>query len=240
MRIEIIASGSSGNAYVLHQEDGASLLVEAGIPYRHLQVALKHRVTELDGCLISHEHGDHATAAAHLAKAGVDLYASPGTFQALGLAGHRVHLIADQQPVSIGPRWIVLPFAAVHDATEPLGFVILAADGDRLLYLSDSAYCAHTFKDLTHVMVEANYSGELLRRQVVAGSIEPQVAARTIRNHMSLERCIDLLKANDLRAVREIHLLHLSNSNSDERGFQAAVERATGIPTRVAPEGVRA
>lgn len=237
MRIEIIASGSSGNAYALHQEGGAPLLIEAGINYKRLQAALKHRVTRLAGALISHEHGDHAKAARDLMRAGVDVYATAGTFEALGLTGHRAHTLVPLRAEVISEDWTVLPFKAVHDAAEPVGFVIRARDGDRLLYLSDSAYCEPTFEGLTHVMVEANYSESIMHDRVMKGSLDKLVAVRTIRNHMSLERCVQLLNANDLTRVREIHLLHLSDGNSDERAFKETVERATGVPTYVAAAG---
>lgn len=240
MRIEVIASGSSGNAYALHQEGAAPLLIEAGIPYKRLQVALKHQVTRLAGCLISHEHGDHAKAAKDLMKAGVDVYATAGTFTTLGLAGHRARIVAPLMPQQVGEHWIVLPFKAVHDSADPVGFLVLADDGDRLLYVTDSSYVEHTFKGLTHVMVEANYSETIMHDRVMSGSLDKLVAVRVIRNHMSIERCIQLLHANDLSRVREIVLLHLSDGNADERGFREAVERATGIPTSVAGEGVRA
>lgn len=55
---------------------------------------------------------------------------------------------------------------------------------------------------------------------------------------MSLETCIDTLKANDLSFVQNIVLLHLSNNNSDANNFKNSVEGATGIPTIVADKGV--
>lgn len=240
MRIEVIASGSSGNAYALHQEGAAPLLIEAGVQYKRLQAALKHQVTSLAGALISHEHGDHGKAAQNLTRAGVDVYATAGTLGALKLAGHRAHALSPIEPRVIDRHWTVMAFPAVHDAAEPAGFLVSSADGDRLLYLSDSSYCAHTFANLTLVMIEANYSEAIMHERVMSGSLDKLVAVRTIRNHMSLERCIQLLHANDLSRVREIVLLHLSDGNADERGFREAVERATGIPTSVAGEGVRA
>lgn len=240
MRIEVIASGSSGNAYALHQEGAAPLLLEAGIQYKRLQVALKHQVTSLAGALISHEHGDHAKAAQNLTKAGVDVYATAGTLEVLKLAGHRAHALSPIEPKVIDRHWTVMAFPAVHDAAEPAGFLVSAADGDRLLYLSDSAYCAHTFSNLTLVMIEANYSESIMHDRVMSGSLDKLVAVRTIRNHMSLERCVQLLNANDLTKVREIHLLHLSDGNANEQTFRQTVERATGVPVYVSGEGVRA
>jgi hypothetical protein len=50
---------------------------------------------------------------------------------------------------------------------------------------------------------------------------------------MSLEKCVEYLKAADLSKVMAIYLLHLSDANSDEREFKRAIERETGVPVYV-------
>lgn len=212
--------------------------IEAGISFKQYQRALDFRISSLDFVLISHEHGDHAKAAKDLTKAGVDVYATRGTLDALGLSGHRVHALTQLEEAKVGP-WRILPFPAVHDAVEPCGFLV--GHGDyRLLYLSDSAFTPYRFTGLVEVAIEANFSVESLLERVEEGHVNSFQAARVIRSHLSLEECIRLLTSNDLSRCRAIHLLHLSSGNSDEAAFKEAVERATGIPTFVAGEGVRA
>lgn len=234
MRIRVLASGSGGNAYVLENDAGGRLLLEAGIRYADLQKALGYGVSRLDGCLVSHEHGDHGKAAAKVAAAGVNVYATAGTLPAIGVTGHRARALAPLQTVSVGD-WRVLAFPAVHDAAEPCGFLVASGDS-KLLYVTDTAYCAYRFDGLTHVLVEANFSMEILQRNLESGRLPAVQMARVIRNHLSIERCIELLQANDLSRVAEIHLLHLSNSNADAVEFKRRVERATGRPARVAEE----
>lgn len=235
MTVQVIASGSKGNAYVLRSEGVAPLLLECGITYKDLQVALAHQVTSLAGCVISHEHGDHSKAAVRLTAAGVRVYATAGTLAALNITGHRAIAVKYLQRTRVG-SWTVVPFKAVHDAAEPAGFLIEDAHGDSLLFITDSAYCAYTFPGVGLVMIECNYDTDMMNHAVMRGSLLPQVAARTIKNHMSLSNCIKTLQANDLSACRQIVLLHLSNGNSHEVRFKQAVEAATGIPTTIAPE----
>jgi len=45
---------------------------------------------------------------------------------------------------------------------------------------------------------------------------------------MSLNTCKETLLANDLSQVQKIVLIHLSDSNSDERKFKKVIEEATG------------
>ena len=153
---------------------------------------------------------------------------SAGTAAALKVSGAGVRITKAHEQFSVG-AWAIMPFDAVHDAAEPLGFVVAAGD-DRLLYLTDSAYCKYRFAGLTVIALECNYSLDMLR----ASSMPEVVQNRIIRNHMSLETALELLRANDLSRVREIHLLHMSEGNSDALAFKAAVHEATGRPVFVA------
>lgn len=231
MKINSLASSSRGNCYQLIEGD-ASLLLEAGIRFQDIQRGTGFGLSKLAGTLVSHEHGDHAKAIKEVMKAGVDVYASAGTFEALGISGHRAHPVTAMQPVEIGP-WTVLPFAAVHDAAEPLGFLI-RGQGSKTLYLTDSGYCRYKFKGLTHLLIECNHSLEILRKNVAEGIIDVAHKNRVMQNHLSLENCLAFLEANDLSAVEEIHLLHLSDNNSDADAFKRAVQAATGKPVYVA------
>ena len=128
IEINALASSSAGNCYRV--TDGKTpLLIEAGIPFREIQRALNYTVTDLAGALISHEHGDHSKAAADLMKAGVDIYASRGTIDALGLSGHRFRAVLPRLQFNIY-SWTILPFEVEHDAAEPLGFLLANKSGD--------------------------------------------------------------------------------------------------------------
>jgi phosphoribosyl 1,2-cyclic phosphodiesterase len=236
-----LASSSAGCAYLLTAEHHKPLLIECGLSYAILQKRLWEQgvdVTDLAGCLISHSHGDHAKATAKIMAAGVDCYASRECWQTLGLAGHRAKDVGNTLYRGI-EGWMLYPFRVVHDEPGTLGFMVVdnhgfKSEGDHLLYLTDSAYCPYRFEGLTHVCVEANYDSEILKGNVMAGRLEPSVGARTIGSHASIGTVVDMLKANDLSKVREIHLLHLSDANSDAAAFKQAVQEACGVPCYVA------
>lgn len=232
MNITVIASGSSGNAYRV--DDGeTSLLLDAGIPLRLIKRALNFRVRDIAGCLITHAHGDHAKAAGDLAKAGVDIYTSKGTLDACRLTGHRMKAVEALKEINIG-TFAVLPFDIQHDAPDPLGFLLTSrATGEKLLYFTDTYYIKYRFTGLTHIMGECNYSMDIIEQSVRNGYIPPELVPRLIKSHMSLDHFLDLLKANDLRQVKQIYLLHLSNNNSDAERFKEAVQKLTGTEVYV-------
>ena len=232
MEIKVFASGSSGNAYLVSDEK-TTLLLDAGIPLREIQVACGFKVRMIDGCLITHSHKDHSKAAEGLARLGVDIYSSQGTIDACRLTGHRINTVKALEGITIG-TFKVLPFDVQHDAPEPLGFLIESTTtGERLLYFTDTYYIKYRFERLTHIMAECNYSKEAMLRSIEAGYIPIELVPRLVKSHMSLEHFIEMLKANDLKEVRQIYLLHLSDNNSDEEKFREEVQKATGAEVYV-------
>lgn len=232
MEIKVLASGSSGNAYRI--SDGkTSLLLDAGIPLKAIQVGCGFKVTQIQGCFVTHNHQDHSKAARDLIKLGVDIYTSQGTIDACGLTGHRVHPLKELREITVG-TFKVLPFDVQHDAPEPLGFLFTSNETrEKLLYFTDTYYIKYRFQGLTHIMAECNYDKETLQKSVYAGYIPIELVPRLMKSHMSLEHFLDLLKANDLHEVRQIYLLHLSNNNSNEKRFKEEVQKLTGAEVYV-------
>lgn len=243
MKFISLASSSRGNAYLLKSPGVGQLLLEAGLPVNVIREKLRDRgvsLSDLAGCLVSHEHGDHSRAVKDLLRAGVDCYMSGGTAKGLGVADHyRTHsyraiwYIPDS---STPDRWIVSTFFLEHDATEPIGFIIDHQD-DRLLFMPDTAAIQNLFEGITIVAVECNYIAEMLNNSVLEGHIPAVVGKRIRDNHMSLESLIAMLKSSDLSRCRVIYLLHLSSGNSSEEIMKRKVQETTGIPTYICEEG---
>jgi len=225
MEIHVLASSSRGNCYRV--SDGSTpLLLECGIRFADIRQKLHFHLSEIAGCLCSHEHGDHSKAVKDVIKAGIDCYMSKGTADALGVSGHRVHIIKAREQFQIG-AWIILPFETEHDAAEPLGF-LLASGAEKLLFATDTAYIRYKFSGLTHIMIEANYDADILQENVKAGIIPAELRKRIRRSHFDLQNVKEFFRANDLSKVKEIHLLHLSDNNSDAEMFKRQIQEISG------------
>lgn len=234
IEIRPLASGSAGNCYWI--SDGKTpLLLECGIPIREIKKGLDFRLSEVAGCLISHEHFDHCLEFFQLIKHGIDVYMSPGTIEALNAPDmHRLHKVKPKRRYEIG-SWIVKPLKAQHDAAEPLNFLLWSKHtGEKLVYLTDTFYTRYKFHEPNYIMVECNYSKDILDENIRKGVIPPAMKKRLLQSHMSLKTVKDFLRANDLSQVREIWLLHLSDNNSDADRFKREVQELTGKPVYVA------
>ncbi|EAG9591274.1 MBL fold metallo-hydrolase [Listeria monocytogenes] len=228
MEIQTIASGSKGNAYVICSRR-SKLLIECGINFDKIRKALNFDLSTVEGCLISHEHGDHVAGVKKMLRtSNIKLYASEGTLSVLKPLDSQQVVLKEKVAQNIG-EWIVLPFRTEHDAKEPLGFMIQHKN-ERLLFITDSYYVRYKFKNINYLMIECNYSADILEENVINKVIHPVQKKRVLQSHFSLENVKDFLKANDLSHLREIHLLHISEKNGDPERFKNEIQAMTGIP----------
>lgn len=228
MDIKVIASGSSGNAYIIW--DGKTrLLLDAGISFKRIQVGCGFRTSSIDACLVTHRHGDHAAAIPKLLQRGMTVYSNAD------VAGiyPGVQSVEARKEFHVGTLRI-LPFEAEHDI-PCYGYQVASEEtGEKLVYITDSAYVKYTFSGLTHIMIEANYAQEIIIDNARKERIPLYLAERVIETHMSIETLLELLRANNMSKVRQIYLLHLSDGNSDAEAFKRQVQQETGAEVYIA------
>ena len=220
MRFKALASSSAGNAYVVSDKE-THILLECGISHSKLQKLSGFTLSEFQGCIVSHEHKDHAKAVLELISRGMPVYMSEGTAEALETDA--VNLIESMEQFNIG-SFDIVPFATFHDAKEPLGFLIKSrVDGDVLAFATDTVNLRYKFPGLNILAIEANYDKAILER---CERMPEKVRYRISNAHMEIDTLCDYLRSLDLSECREIHLLHLSDATSHEGHFINKVARA--------------
>lgn len=217
MKLKVIGTGSKGNAYILSNGDEA-LLIEAGVNIKEIKQALNFDYSKVVGCIVSHSHGDHAKSIKDVMALGIETFASMETLVATNtFVNHKAIELKATKTHHIG-GFKVMPFDVKHDV-PCMGFLIEHKDCGRALFLTDTYYCKYTFKMLNNIIIEANYSKAIIDRKYGPDSDKEFLRNRILRSHFSLENCKDMLSANDLSAVNNIVLIHLSDTNSDENQF---------------------
>ena len=234
MKLKVLGSSSKGNSYIL-ESDSQVLVIEAGIRLSEVKKAIGFDVNKIVGCIISHEHGDHAAYINDFTKSAIDVFCSRGTASNFNV-NHRLHEIAAGTMIQIG-EFKVLPFDVVHDAAEPFGFLINHRESGNILFLTDTFYSEFTFRDLNNIILEANYDLAILEANIKSGKLNPSIRNRIVTSHMSLQTAKELLSANDLSKVNNIVLIHLSDGNSDAVNFKKEIEQVTGKTITIADGG---
>ncbi len=250
MKLHVISSSSEGNAYAL-EGSGETLLIEAGTPFEGTLKAIGYEVKKIVGCLVTHEHGDHAGRVKELTDYNIEVWASPGTAEKIAdrMAPRAARCLRSFGTKEEGSEiydtftlggFEVTPFATQHDSAEPVGFYIQHPDSGGILFATDTYYLRPTFAGLRHVLIECNHDADRLQENAAnrTNGMTPALADRIRESHLSLQTCLSTLQANDLGQVNEIVLIHLSKNNGDPKAFKKAVETATGIPTYIARPGL--
>lgn len=222
--IRIHATGSAGNAYSIIDGDH-KILIDPGIRFKRLQKKTGFSLSKYDFILLSHEHKDHCRAIQNLIALGMKCFMSRGTRDFLGVTNDNVCIVISSQEFE-QDNWRMLPFKTMHDAIEPLGFLIQSPSSKKICYTTDTARIDFKFSGVTHWIVEANYSEKLL-----AESDRPEAVKDRIRaSHMSIENLCEFFKRQDLSATEEIYLIHLSDDNSDEKLFKKTLSDSIQSP----------
>jgi len=237
MRLTVINTGSKGNSYIIYN-DKEALMIEAGVPYNEVLHTVGPEVgRRIVGCIISHEHGDHAKFTKDVLDHAIPVYATEGTLE--GIAGPKSRVMHPRpfwstyeglddntrwSPMKIG-GFSILPFKTIHDAKDPCGFYIYHQNMGCLLFATDTRYVPAKFKDLTNIMIECNYDPQILRDRA---DIPVSLKNRIRMNHQSIDSCIDSLMSNDLSLVNKIILIHISENDGQPQMFKEVVQLSVG------------
>jgi phosphoribosyl 1,2-cyclic phosphodiesterase len=128
-------------------------------------------------------------------------------------------------------------FPAQHDV-ETYGFLLEHPECGKVLFATDTYYIKYKFQGLNNLILETNYSKEIIKQKFEQGGINSFLKDRVLRSHFSLENAIEFLNENDLSQVNTINLIHLSSSNSNAIQFQQKVSEATGKLVTVLEKGL--
>lgn len=232
--IKILASGSSGNSYII-QAGEEVLLLECGINYRDILKGLDFNISNVIGCLITHNHKDHVKCIKDISKNCIRIYGPEEVLSKNNLGSRKSVLMQDKEIVKIG-NFTVMSFSNNHTNNDGsdcqcLGYLIQHPKLGKILFATDTYYIKYKFNNVDHMLLECNYSENIIE------NLEPY-QKRLFKSHMSLETLKEFLKANDLSNTQDITLIHLSENNAEPRRFKEEIEKLTGIPTYIASKGL--
>jgi len=241
MKFQSYYSSSTANFYTVTAANGQRILVECGCTWKKLQKALGCDLSNIVGCLLTHEHKDHSKAIEDVLQAGIDVYASAGTFEALSVVHRKAHAIDVLKGIKIADTFRIFPFEVNHDAAQTFGFIV-QADGESLLFVTDTSHIKQKFGlAFSIITVCCGYDGAVLRDRVERGSINEEFAKRLLDSHMEKEVTKSYIRdccCTD--KCTEIWLLHMSGNNIDQKKTREEFEAEFFIKTYIAGQKIKA
>jgi phosphoribosyl 1,2-cyclic phosphodiesterase len=234
LRFASLASGSGGNCLVA-DVDGTCVLIDCGLNLTDTERRLRRlglEPADIDGMLITHEHGDHAHGVFDFAAAhNTVVYLTYGTMLAMKaegkvIEGVRMVFINGRQSEAIGGM-LVIPFTVPHDAREPVQYVI--SDGARKLgVLTDigapTPHVAQTLSGLDALVLECNYDHDMLWRGGYPKWLKQRIAGPF--GHLDNEDSARLLGQLDCSKLKHLVGAHLSKQNNAPAIARAVLARA--------------
>jgi phosphoribosyl 1,2-cyclic phosphodiesterase len=170
--LTMLGSGSSGNAALI-ATDHCRLLVDGGLSARQLAVRLELcgvKPEQLDGVLLTHEHGDHVCGLEVLCrKFHVPIYCNALTAEAIrcgSLGTHRNWRIFRTGAEFSICDITVQTFPVPHDAVEPVGYAFHAGRCG-LGFITDLGYATkmlvERLREVHTLVIETNHDEKLLQ-----------------------------------------------------------------------------
>jgi phosphoribosyl 1,2-cyclic phosphodiesterase len=238
MELSVLGSSSNGNCY-LFQNNNEALVIECGISLKEVKRAVNFNISKIAGALVTHEHGDHAGHIGEFVDAQIPVYMSNGTREKLYLSNSfNIKTIEKGSYFKVG-NFKVVAFDTVHDAAEPILFLIYHKETGVVLFATDTSYIKYQFNGLNNVLIECNYCPSISEANVIDGIITQNRYDRVVMNHCSLDTCNEFLGSTDLTKVNNIVLLHLSDQNSNETECKRIIEQITNKNVYIAKKNLK-
>lgn len=187
MKVSVLGSGSRGNATLVVAGD-TKVLVDAGFSGRDLARRLdllEVDPREIDGIVITHDHGDHTRGMGIFARRfDTPVYVTDATRRAC-----RAHFKGTEvtiayragHPFTLGALRIE-PFLTVHDAVDPVGITLIEqSTGTRLGVATDlgrpTAQVRHAMGQCDFIVLEANHDETMLQNGPYPWSVKSRIAS---------------------------------------------------------------
>jgi phosphoribosyl 1,2-cyclic phosphodiesterase len=215
----MLGSGSAGNS-ALVATDHCKILVDGGLSARQLVLRLARcgvAPDQLDGVLLTHEHGDHVCGLEVLCrKFDVPIYCNALTAEAIRCDGlfakHRNWRIFRTCSEFSICDVTVQTFPVPHDAVDPLGFAFHAG-ATGLGFITDRGYATkmliERLREVQTLVIETNHDEKLLQND----SHRPWPVKQRIQSrhgHLSNTAAVSVIEELLSGKIERVVLGHLS------------------------------
>jgi phosphoribosyl 1,2-cyclic phosphodiesterase len=237
--VSMLASGSRGNCAIVASAS-TRILVDAGISCREIFKRMRSIGEDphwLAAIVITHEHCDHISGLATLAKRlRIPVFMTGATHLAWARAMRDENGVRPQleklerfepgHSFQVGDI-AVKPFTIPHDAVDPVGFTF-RAEGVKVAIATDLGYIPLSVRDHLRgsdvLVMESNHDLEMLRVGPYPWSVKQRVMSRV--GHLSNIALADFFTNDYDNSATFVVLAHLSEHNNHPEIARREAERA--------------
>ena len=205
MKVDIIQTGSLGNATVLTDSANNQLLIDCGVKYEAIvpHIGSVYRLS----LLITHKHGDHTASLQHFSFLGIPSCVPAEVCAELPFGSQ---IAEHAQQIQLGEAWSVLPVKVPHGDCECFAYIIANKTEKKKIFWATDLQKLPPIADTQGwdlIAVECNYDENLAIEAAANGTLQNT----GFRNHQSLQALKGWLLCRQNKPNR-LCALHLSNS----------------------------
>ena len=120
----------------------------------------------------------------------------------------------------------ILPLSVQHGGVECFAFLIFTPCGQTIAFATDCEEFNYKINvPIHHVLIEANNDFDVM----VDNACEGYYSSSQAQNHMSIDNAIKFIRANYSANLQSVTLIHLSDTNSNEKMFVKKVKDTFGF-----------
>jgi phosphoribosyl 1,2-cyclic phosphodiesterase len=247
-----LSSSSSGNCYLLTQNNEDYLMIEAGITISTIKKKINILgigMNQIKGAILSHSHMDHFKSAKDLLVY-MPVYSTKETLDTLGIVDVNLIPIEVGKMFNAGAGFNVVAFPTLHNAPNPVGYILKNEIGEYTLFATDTSDLKLNLPNIRFslILIEANFDEKVMKRQLKESekvikrdrgyeTVMKQRQLGDVGGHLSVQKAIKILKGFKLGLCKYIILIHLSPTNSFDY-FADMVSKAfdNKIPVKQLPQ----
>lgn len=217
MKIDILASGSSGNCIAIRSPK-TTILVDAGIAKTKIEKRLLEagiRPDEIQAIFVTHAHSDHIKGLPLANKFHIPVYAAEEEWKDIEGVDSSISYYMDRYETLPWGDIEVTSFPVHHDAFDPRGYV-LRIENMKVSICLDTGHVdfdmLNIMKESNIYIMESNHEKSMLELSSYPPSVKGRIASDV--GHLSNEQTAKALSKLVKGKGEKIYLTHLSKSNN--------------------------
>lgn len=247
MKISVLGSGSSGNSIYIENNNN-KILIDAGFSGKIIKEKMEkinRNLDEIDGLLITHEHGDHILGAGILSRRHkIPIYITKESFIAgekkLGKIEENL-LNFLEEDFNIGDFKIKY-FDVHHDATRTVAYII-EYNNKKIGIATDIGHAdniiKYNFQNLDVLIIESNYDHSMLIECGYPADLKARIKSN--RGHFSNDDAGKFICHVHHDNLKKVYLVHLSkDSNTANTAYNTVKtildENSINVDIEVVPQ----
>lgn len=228
MKVNILASGSSGNCIALTVDD-KTILIDAGIAKTKIEKALLNvniRPDNVQAIFITHAHKDHTKGLPIANKYKIPVYAAEDEWKDIKSVDVD-NMMSFPAGVGVNVKEFgIKSFKVHHDAYEPVGYSVYSGKQKVSICLDtghvDEAMMIEMAESDIYI-IESNHEPKMVEASDYPNSVKTRIMSDV--GHLSNKQTAEALAKLVKGTGEQIYLTHLSNNNNLPSLAKVVVEK---------------